>query len=98
MVYGLALATLRAWRRWRNKGLDELVRMSTSPWLLCWLFISIYTAIHLASWANVRYRLPVDAFLILFAALAIDHLLQRCSALCIVSADTSEPPCSRDRK
>lgn len=40
------------------------------------LFIVIYTAIHLASWANVRYRLPVDAFLILFAAYGLDHLLR----------------------
>ena len=41
------------------------------------LFIVVYTAIHLASWANVRYRLPVDAFLILFAAYAVDHILRR---------------------
>jgi hypothetical protein len=41
------------------------------------LFIVVYTAIHLASWANVRYRLPVDAFLILFAAYGLDHLLRR---------------------
>jgi hypothetical protein len=41
------------------------------------LFIVAYTAIHLASWANVRYRLPVDAFLIFFAAYGIDDLLRR---------------------
>ncbi|HNS04027.1 MAG TPA: glycosyltransferase family 39 protein [Anaerolineae bacterium] len=41
------------------------------------LFILVYTAIHLASWANVRYRLPVDAFLILFAAYGIDDVLRR---------------------
>lgn len=38
------------------------------------LFIASYTAVHLASWANVRYRLPVDAFLILFAAYGIENL------------------------
>lgn len=38
------------------------------------LFILSYTAVHLASWANVRYRLPVDAFLILFAAYGIENL------------------------
>lgn len=43
------------------------------------LFIITYTAIHLASWANVRYRLPVDVFLILFAAYGMDHLLRRLS-------------------
>jgi 4-amino-4-deoxy-L-arabinose transferase-like glycosyltransferase len=41
------------------------------------LFIVVYTLVHLASWANPRYRLPVDAFLILFAAYAIDSLLDK---------------------
>jgi 4-amino-4-deoxy-L-arabinose transferase-like glycosyltransferase len=77
MVYGLALSALRAWQQWREDGLQALVRMSTSPRFLYWLFIVLYTAIHLASWANVRYRLPVDAFLILFASYGIDHLLTR---------------------
>ena len=39
----------------------------------CWLFylfIGVYTLIHLLSWALIRYRLPVDALLILFAGLA----------------------------
>jgi hypothetical protein len=34
-------------------------------------FAVVYTAIHLASWANIRYRLPVDAILITFAGFAI---------------------------
>ena len=45
--------------------------------MLFLLFIASYTMIHLVSWANVRYRLPVDAFLILFAAYGIADLVRR---------------------
>jgi hypothetical protein len=31
----------------------------------------IYTAIHLLSWALIRYRLPVDAVLLPFAAVGL---------------------------
>ena len=44
------------------------------------LFCLTYTLIHLASWANVRYRLPVDAVLIMFAAYALRQLWLRCQA------------------
>jgi hypothetical protein len=40
------------------------------------LFMVVYTAIHLASWANVRYRLPVDALWILFAGYALADLVR----------------------
>jgi hypothetical protein len=43
---------------------------------LVWLFMAVYTAVHLASWANVRYRLPVDAVLLIFAGLAIARIGQ----------------------
>lgn len=42
-------------RRWRK-------------WILLYLFVGVYTAIHLLSWALVRYRLPVDAVFLMFAA------------------------------
>lgn len=35
------------------------------------------TLVHLASWANVRYRLPVDALWLLFAGYGLDALWQR---------------------
>ena len=44
------------------------------------LFITSYTLLHLASWSSVRYRLPVDACLIPFAAYALAraaHLARR---------------------
>lgn len=40
------------------------------------LFALIYSAIHLLTWALIRYRLPVDAVLITFAALALCRLFQ----------------------
>ena len=43
-------------------------RSISSESLILYLFIGIYTAIHLLSWALIRYRLPVDAVLIIFAS------------------------------
>ena len=45
--------SLREWRRW----------------LLLYLFIAPYTLLHAISWVQIRYRMPVDAALIPFAAL-----------------------------
>jgi hypothetical protein len=44
---------------------------------LLYLFILIYTLLHIFTWAMSRYRLPVDAVLLLFAALAIVDLANR---------------------
>jgi hypothetical protein len=41
------------------------------------LFIVVYTALHLLTWALTRYRLPVDAILIVFAGFAIVQLYNR---------------------
>ena len=46
-------------------------------WSLLYLFVAVYTLIHLLSWALVRYRLPVDAVLIVFAAVAVRELAAR---------------------
>lgn len=35
------------------------------------LFAAIYTGIHILSWALVRYRLPVDAVMLVFAGVAV---------------------------
>ena len=49
-------------------GLIAHVRRSfSSELLILYLFIMFYTGIHLLSWALVRYRLPIDAVLIIFA-------------------------------
>jgi hypothetical protein len=58
----------------------ERQSVGTRRWqaiVLLYLFIAWYTLIHLASWALVRYRLPVDAVLLPFAALALIDLAGR---------------------
>jgi len=49
------LISLREWRRW----------------ILLYSFIIAYTFVHVISWVQIRYRMPVDAALIVFAALAL---------------------------
>jgi 4-amino-4-deoxy-L-arabinose transferase-like glycosyltransferase len=51
--------------------------LSVSRWrsfLPLYLFMVIHTGIHLLSWPSPRYRLPVDAVLMIFAALALLQL------------------------
>ena len=59
-MIGGLVLSARAWRRW----------------LLLYVFIGAYTAIHLVSWVQIRYRMPVDAALVPFAALGVVALAQ----------------------
>lgn len=54
---------------WRSR--DRYQRLGI---LLLLLFMLVYVGVHLASWALIRYRLPVDAVLLIFAALGINKL------------------------
>lgn len=56
LVYSVASARLR--------------RSTLRDSSLLLVFIMLYTGVHLASWALIRYRLPVDAVLLLYAGLA----------------------------
>lgn len=47
-----------------------------SPFFLLYLFMLIYTGIHVLTWTLIRYRLPIDAILVIFAALALVELGQ----------------------
>lgn len=67
MLFGLYLAVFRR----------ETSSLLMDPVFPLIMFVIVYTGIHLLSWALIRYRLPVDAVSIIFAALAIDHLLKR---------------------
>lgn len=67
MIYGLVLSLLR---RLSKEFLQD-------PVFLLTLFIGLYTLIHLLSWSLIRYRLPVDAVGLIFAAVAIVHLLSK---------------------
>ena len=54
--------------------------LSVSRWrsfAILYLFMFIHTAIHLLSWPAPRYRLPVDAVLMVFAALALLELAKQ---------------------
>jgi 4-amino-4-deoxy-L-arabinose transferase-like glycosyltransferase len=52
-------------------GLIYSLRHYSSTTLILYLFMVTYTGIHLLTWALIRYRLPVDAVLILFAGVAL---------------------------
>ncbi|MCP4357908.1 MAG: glycosyltransferase family 39 protein [Chloroflexi bacterium] len=45
-----------------------------SPFTLVYLFVVVYSAIHILTWTLIRYRLPLDAFLTIFAGLALVKL------------------------
>lgn len=51
--------------------------LSKQPLGLIYLYIAIYAAIHILTWTLVRYRLPIDAVLVVFAAYGIIDLLIR---------------------
>lgn len=57
--------------------LANLRRSLTTETLILYLFAVTYTAIHLLSWALIRYRLPVDAVLLVFAATALVLLFEK---------------------
>ncbi len=67
MLYGLWLGARR-----HKAGLPPLRGRS-----LLYLFLLVYSIVHIMTWAMVRYRLPVDAVLLVFAALAVTDLGQR---------------------
>ena len=69
MLYGLAISAAQVFRN----GLDEHGRAI----VLLYAFVSLYSLAHLLSWALIRYRLPVDAVLLVFAGLAIAELAGR---------------------
>jgi 4-amino-4-deoxy-L-arabinose transferase-like glycosyltransferase len=48
-----------------------------SPTTLLLLFIIVYSGIHILTWALIRYRLPVDAVLLIFAGLALYEIGNR---------------------
>lgn len=46
----------------------------SSPVILLILFVVIYTGVHVLTWTLIRYRLPIDAVLVVFAGLAFNEL------------------------
>jgi hypothetical protein len=74
IVYGF-------WRAFRQAGSlrsrSDWARFSVTPLALVSLFILFYSALHILTWAMPRYRLPVDAVALIFAALGAADLMRR---------------------
>jgi hypothetical protein len=62
LVAGIAIPL----RRWSSYAVDQ-----RSSVRLLYLFLFVYSTIHILSWALIRYRMPIDAILIVFASLPI---------------------------
>ncbi len=66
MVYGSVLAVLQA-RKASGTALDFL----RQPAILLLGFVGFYTLLHVLTWAMPRYRIPADAVMMPFAAIAV---------------------------
>jgi hypothetical protein len=73
ILYGLWLSTYEV-RRPAYQGQPVEI-------ILLYLFIIVYTAIHLLTWTLIRYRLPVDAVLIIFAGYGLEDIAKRVKPL-----------------
>ena len=72
MLYGVFLELKKISAK-GNQFLDWL----SSPHALLMIFVLVYSGIHILTWTLIRYRLPVDAVLIPFAAMGLRDLAQR---------------------
>lgn len=70
MVYGVWVVG----RGTRDKGRGA--RLFSPPAFLL-LFVLVYSLLHIFTWAMPRYRLPVDAVLLIFAAAGLSDLVRR---------------------
>jgi len=69
ILYGLWVTFSHEWK----------FKKSNERWkiVLILSFILVYTSIHIFSWTLIRYRLPLDALLLIFAAFGIQRLTER---------------------
>jgi 4-amino-4-deoxy-L-arabinose transferase-like glycosyltransferase len=84
MLYGLLLSLRLFHSRPTDLGSKEVDSATTSSVLRCphglillYLYVVTYSAIHLLSWAMHRYRLPVDAVMMVFVGLALVDVQRR---------------------
>lgn len=64
--------------------------LSRRTWRRYWMLYAfglVYTVLHLLTWAMIRYRLPVDAVFLVFAALSVQALSRRWIAVPAVAVD-----------
>ena len=76
MLSGLVVTVLRAWFDPDVPKVDLGGHAYLPALELLFLFLSVYSLIHILSWSLIRYRLPVDAVLILFAAVSVLRVLE----------------------
>ena len=69
-VTAMLIGLILAWRRRSHRFWDALA----TPKFLLVLFALVYTGIHVLTWTLIRYRLPVDAVLLVFAGVAFDWI------------------------
>lgn len=72
MLYGLFLSIKQPFASWRER--------LASPFTLMFLFMLVYTGIHILTWTLIRYRLPVDAILLIFAGYGLLDIGERVMA------------------
>lgn len=78
MLYGWLMSIYKEISRPGTSPLrSRIFDFLASPVFLLSLFILVYSGIHLLSWSLIRYRLPVDAVWLVFAAYGIMDLVQR---------------------
>lgn len=100
MVYGIVL-NLRAGGEAQERShgslhkiprrVSYLFHLTDSAAGLLYLFALFYSLLHIFTWAMVRYRLPVDAVLLPFAALALETLWRRWRVASILSRVWQSP-------
>jgi hypothetical protein len=78
MLYGIGLAVRQARAGPPRQGWLEVLASSLG---LALLFMAFYSLLHILTWAMPRYRLPVDAVALPFAALGILDFIGRVPAL-----------------
>jgi hypothetical protein len=99
MIYGVVAAIRRyLWpgnretQRLPAVETKEQSRLTFEYVILMLAFVMTYTLVHILSWANVRYRLPVDAVLIVFAGYGLSEFyrwlkLKRLNPEALVASD-----------
>ena len=69
MVYGLFLTLRKSFSSWKER--------LASPLTLLYLFMLVYTGIHILTWTLIRYRIPVDVILVIFAGYGLVDLAEK---------------------
>lgn len=69
MIYGLFLTVRQSFASWRERF--------ASPFVLLYLFVLVYAGIHILTWTLIRYRIPVDVILVIFAGYGLLDVAER---------------------